>query len=608
LWVLKKYLYTLLGVAAVALLLSSCKDDYYDNTPDEPLRISVDTIRVGNKAQKATIGVVARDAGWAMTGSEDWCRVDPASGEAGITQVSVAFASNEGESALTRSAVFTFTSGGVEKSVVIEQSNTSIEPGRHPDRPINEAIFSELLDWYYNGEPHTVPPDYNQSFDDFYFNYLSHLTRNEHDGNYWSTGNTRYIYSYIDTVRTSLKNTAPLNYGMEFELTTGFNGRMAARILYVEPGSPADRAGLMRGNWFHKVNDVQLADGEVTDDLMYRYYYNRLIDSLVHPVAGMPQKLGMQTFRATPPMELLDEGHTVTLAPENFSGTPIFKTDVFRIERLPAAGGGTAGVGYMMYNRFDPEYRDELIREFATKFKNQDIDHFILDLRYNKSGSVEMAELLGNLLAGGVPGVAGKTFAQYVFDGKSPYAGRTATFEAEENSIAADNMTVFVLTSPHTAGASELLINALRGLDQSVVKLVMIGSVTQGMSAGMVKRTYIPEGGDLEYSAWIVAFRCYNEAGRNAQGGDYIYGLAPNGGMVSEWDRSNNGLNLKWSTSWGWKGQLGSTEDQLVQRAVDMIAGREMVPPANVVNASQRQRSGYPREFAFPANMTMTVD
>jgi C-terminal processing protease CtpA/Prc len=595
-------------VVAVALSLSSCKDDYYDNTPDEPLRISVDTIRVGNKAQKATIGVVARDAGWTMTGNEDWCAVTPAFGEVGITQVSVAFASNEGEEAQTRDAVFTFTSGGVEKIVVIEQSNTSIEPDRHPDRPINEAIFLELLDWYYNGEPRTVAPDYNQSFDDFYFNYLSHLTRNEHDGNYWSTGNTRYIYSYIDTVRTSLKNTAPLNYGMEFELTTGFDGKMTARILYVEPGSPADRAGLMRGNWFHKVNTLQLADGEVKDDLMYRYYYNRLIDSLVHPVAGKPQVLGMQTFRATPPMELLDEGRTVTLVPENFSGTPIFHTDIYSINHLPAAGEGEAGVGYMMYNRFDPEYRDELIREFVN-FKNSGIDNFILDLRYNKSGSVEMAELLGNLLVGGVPDVAGKTFAQYVFDAKSLYAaGRTATFKAEENSIAADNMTVFVLTSPHTAGASELLINALRGLDQSVVKLVMIGSVTQGMSAGMVKRTYVPEGGDLEYSAWITAFRCYNALGRNAQGGDYIYGLTPNGGMVSEWDRSNFGENLKWSTSWGWKGQLGSTEDQLVKRAVDMIVGREVIPTANVVNASQRQRSGYPREFAFPTNMTMTVD
>ncbi len=168
----------------MAVALSSCQDDYYDNTPNEPLRMSVDTIRVSNKPQKITLGVTARDAGWTMTGSEDWCTVDPESGEVGITQVAVTFASNEADDAQVRTAVFIFTSGGVEKSVAVEQSNTSIEPDRHADAPINEKILSELEKWYYNGEPNTVEADVNQSFDDFYFNYLSHLGRNEYDGNY----------------------------------------------------------------------------------------------------------------------------------------------------------------------------------------------------------------------------------------------------------------------------------------------------------------------------------------------------------------------------------------------------------------------------------------
>jgi hypothetical protein len=601
----KRYIHIILGVIAAAVLsLSSCGEDYYDNTPDEPLRVSVDTIVVGNAAREVTIGVVARDAAWTMTGSEDWCAVDPASGEIGIAQITVTFASNETEEAEIRTATFVFTSGGATKEVTVRQLNTSIEPDEHADNPVNKAIFGMLEQWYYNGEPRTASADFNQSFDDFYFNYLSHLSRNDADGNTWATGNTRYIYSYIDTVRTSLKNRVPLNYGMEFEIVD-FNGRMTARILYVEPGSPADKARLQRGDWFFKVNDVQLEGGSVNDDLKYPYYYNKVIDSLVHPKAGPPVKLGMQRLRATPPQDLLDEGRTVTITPEEFSGSPIFHSATYNLNRIAALGGGTVNTGYMMLNRFDSEYRDELIAEFAD-FKNDDLDNFILDLRYNKNGSVEMAELLGNLLVGGVDGVAGTTFADYVFDKGSPLAaGRRAVFATEANSLAVD--TVFVLTSPQTAGASELLINALRGIDQSVVKLVVIGGVTQGMSAGMVKRTYAPEGSDLEYSAWIVAFRCYNAAGVNARGGDYMYGLVPNGGEVSEWDRSNGGENLRWSTVWGWKGQEGATEDSLVEHAVDMIAGREQIPSGNVVNAAQRQRSGYPREFAFPTNMTMEI-
>ncbi len=592
----------------MAAALSSCKDDYYDNTPDEPLRVSVDTILVGNKVQKVTIGVAARDAGWTMTGSEDWCAVNPASGETGITQVTVTFTSNDGEDARSRTTTFTFTSGDRTKNVVVEQLNTpSIPlPNEHPDKPINEAIYEKLKAWYYNGEPESVSPDYNQSYDDFYFNYLSHLTRNEEfDGNIWSKNNERYIYSYIERnpVGTAAASKPRLNYGMEFDLGD-FDGRMVARILYVEPGSPAAAAGLKRGDWFYKVGNRNspLADGEVNDDLKYPFYYNRLIDSLVHPVRGESVKLGLLSYRAAPfPGALLDEGRSVTLTPAEHPNNPILNAQVIedkRNENSPVTGY----TGYLMYNSFDPAYKNELIAEF-TKFRNQPanqrIDKFILDLRYNKNGTVEMAELMGNLLVGDAKGVSGRTFASYKFNGKAPVADRTAKFASHPSGVGVD--TVFVLTSSHTAGASELLINALKGLGESTVKLVMIGDTTQGLAAGMVKQT--PGGLDpeWEYSAWMLAFRCYNDA----EEGNYQYGFVGNGGEVREWDNAN----IRWSDTWVWKGRLGSNEDALLKRAMDIITGLQPYPGGEVINATQQMRRlGYPREFCFPTNMTMTIE
>jgi hypothetical protein len=147
-----------------------------------------------------------------------------------------------------------------------------------------------------------------------------------------------------------------------------------------------------------------------------------------------------------------------------------------------------------------------------------------------------------------------------------------------------------------------LLINALRGLDQNVVKLVVVGETTAGLAAGMVKRT-VPdpnpnaEGGPWEYSAWILAFRCQNAEGL----GDYTYGLVPN----SEVNEMERGDNMKWSTTWEWKGTAGSTEDPLIKRAVDIIKGRQLMPAGVVVNAAKRSRTGAPREFCYPANMTI---
>lgn len=619
-----KYIFGGLIVVA-ALLAASCADDMYNNAPDEPLKLSVDTIRVGKKGQVATIGVTARDAAWTMEGSRSWCETSPGSGEKGLTRVTVTFTSNdpdETEGAVPRKTIFTFRSGDNEKIVVVEQLIVDIEPEQNPDAGINSLIHEQLEKWYYNGEPGDVRPDLNQNYENFYFNYLSHLRNNEDfEGKMWARGNERYIYSYIErnpvgTHAMNRKNNPRLNYGMEFDLVE-YNGRLVARILYVEPRSPAAAAGLKRGDWFWKVNNTQLVNASTPND-EFRYQYQRYIDSLVHPVAGVSLKLGMLSFRAAQET-LYDEKREVTITPRAHQNNPVIATQMFSRERLPAGSGLRNYVGYMMLNSFDSAYETEITDAFRNEFKNgiegEQLDSFILDLRYNKSGSVEMAELVGNLLAGNTTGViegrdgdedeeyvvAGRKFADYTFNGTASPPRTSAVFAAHEHGIKPG--TVYVLTSRNTAGAAELLINALRGLEQSVVKLVMIGEVTQGLAAGMVKRT-IPDPTDpgWEYSAWMLAFTTKNAAGQ----GNYTSGLVPNGGEVSEWTR---GENMKWSTEWKWKGEIGSTEDPLIRRAVEIIEGRQSTPTGSVViSTSKRSREGLPREFCFPTDMTIKVE
>jgi hypothetical protein len=600
-------------------ILTACKDDMYDNSPDEPLRLSVEQILVNFDEHSVTIGVTARDVGWSVTGVEPWYTVTPTSGDKGISQVTVTLASNDPETipdATTRTATLTFISGGAQKSVSIEQLALDQIPLPHEneDAAANKEIFKEIEEWYFNSEPTEVPEDTNQFYDDFFFNYLSHLKRNEGwDGGTWAMGNDRFIYSRVErnpagTAAAAATASSPppnLNYGMEFEMID-FSGIFAARILYVEPGSPAATAGLKRGDWFREVNDTRLGNWTSSTIAGFDYHFQPYIDTLVHPVPGHSSRLGMLTFRAAGGGQLLDEGIERTVTPSLHANNPLLGTpQVIVADRLEAAGGETTYTGYLTWNNFDPRWRNLLVQTFRDRFagrpEGEDLENVILDLRYNKHGSVEMAELMGSLLVGNVEGVAGKTFAEYTFN-NSTY-NRTVTFEAHPDGIAPK--TVFILTSRHTAGAAELLINALRGLEDgegnNIINLVVIGEVTQGLAGGMVKRT-VPDREDptREYSAWILSFRCKNDVGE----GDYVWGLVPN----SEVNELERGDNMKWLSTWEWKGVTGSTEDPLLKRAMDIVIGRQLMPTGVVGNAAKRSRTGYPREFCFPTDMTMDVN
>ena len=56
-------------------------------------------------------------------------------------------------------------------------------------------------------------------------------------------------------------------------------------------------------------------------------------------------------------------------------------------------------IGYLMYNGFVSDYDAQLNAVFG-EFKAQNIQHLILDLRYNPGGSVNTATALGSMITG----------------------------------------------------------------------------------------------------------------------------------------------------------------------------------------------------------------
>lgn len=564
----------------LAVLSVSCEDKMPDNSPKEPLELSRTSIIVGKDAVTAHIGVTARNSSWTLTGDEEWCRATPTTGDTGISNITITFLDNEADE--SRSATLTLIAGDIRKEVSLQQLSTNIiPPNQNAEYPVNEEIYKYLLKWYYwNEEVETTAADYNQGYKTFFENYLKTLKKNTTaDGNTWSKLQQRYLYSYItrNPRGTAAAGTAPLNYGMEFDLEN-YDGKLVGRVLYVMENSPAAKAGLKRGDWFYKINDVQMGAWENVD---WGYQYNRLIDTLVRPRQGESPKLGMLTFISYAGT-LRDDRQSITVSSENFRGSPI----------LHASIPQNTTAGYLFYNSFDPVYRNELIAEFGNSFRNKNLTHFILDLRYNRSGTVEMAKLMAELIL--PPEFNGQTFAQYEFNASLSSMNRTVPLEIHANSAAVK--TVFILTSKMTAGASELLINSLRGLKG--VDLVVIGDTTEGMNMGMVKCPFSTD--DYEYEAYPLAFKCYNAEGD----GDYEYGLNPNGGVINEWA----GNNVIWRDSFGWNPLNGGTQDALLEKAVSYIRGASIMPTNPVMNGSSGQRLGYPRTFSVQASMTMNIE
>ncbi|MDR2891230.1 MAG: hypothetical protein LBV18_06535 [Alistipes sp.] len=617
---LAKYMFPFSAAALIALSagVSSCRKDFYDNSPDDALKVSQTTVTVAGEPGSVRISVTSRFDSWSIAGAEQWLRVTPASGGKGITRVELTFDDNTAENALTRTATLIVSADGQERTIEVEQRTGPIEsPYEHADAGINAELYAELLEpWYYNSESwKDVRPDFNDSWNGFFERFLKGRKNNEPDGKRWVKvpeylkDDDRYLYSRIERHPAAApSNNVPLGFGMEFELAEGnrYNGTGAqdvvARILYVMPGSPAARAGLRRGDWFWSVEGEKMGSWEGKE--YNGMHFDRIIDSLARPIEGVSQTLGMPSFRSYDKM-FTDAGRTVTLTPERRSYNPIIYTNSNNVILLDNVRGEATRTGYMVCTAFDPDYRNEFVAEFARfadRPAGEELTHFILDLRYSKTGTAEMAELVGNLL---VPdAAAGRVFARYAFNkGAADARSKTVNFTPHANSLRLD--TVFILTSKHTAGAAELLINALSGLegggdeDDGIMKVVLVGQGTEGMSVGSVRREHVI--GDWRYQAHIAAFRSFNAAGFGEYGGGFL----PNGAKVDEWE----GDNIKWPDTWGWRGGEQSTEDPLLKETMQYVEGLLDVPIQPVgVNTQNTKRGGLYSRFAEFGIMTTETE
>ena len=273
-------------------------------------------------------------------------------------------------------------------------------------------------------------------------------------------------FSWMDTSATNLTNqlngvntVLGIRYSIFYADAAKVN--VILSVGYVLKGSPAEIAGIKRGDIIYKV------DGKnITVDNYGTILQNQTLSLELGKFAN-------NSFSST--------GKSVSVTKAVVQTNPILKDTVIEY--------GGKKVGYLCYIQFLTSFDDSL-RNVFNRFKNYKgtgIDELVLDLRYNGGGYVTSSDLLTALIVKDLPSKVGTVMNKKVFNA-------TYTAELQKNNNPADFVTnfksesanlgklsrLFVLTSNNTASASELIINNLKPFMQ----VYLIGEHTYGKNVG----------------------------------------------------------------------------------------------------------------------------
>ncbi|SHF23724.1 Peptidase family S41 [Bacteroides faecichinchillae] len=284
-------------------------------------------------------------------------------------------------------------------------------------------------------------------------------------------------YSFVDSVMETPLPTYGFDYSLvrSQDIDTAYN----ALVTYVIPGSPAEKAGLQRGNWIMKVDtsyiskkyETALLQGTQARDLVMGVWKE------VIPEVEEGEEEPEPVHKVVPNDITLKMG-----AAQIVEDNPFHKSKILDLS--------TGKVGYLMYNSFtagtkdDPEKYNNELREWSAELAQENINKVILDLRYNAGGTLDCVQLLSTILAPSYYLDQKMTFLEY--NDKNIDKDATLTFDQQllKNGKNLDLNTLIVLISGETAGAPEMLMN---NLNNKIQKLIGIGSSTKGQNVATEK-------------------------------------------------------------------------------------------------------------------------
>jgi len=397
-----------------------------------------------------------------------------------------------------------------------------------------------MRDWYYFNEQMPDPDPNNFTDIESYFYSLLYSPANPyvasvppaHSGpsDLWSFVMDKGSFSsYFD-------DGADTGFGLSTSFPSDNGGMYYLQIQDVDPASPAYAAGLRRGQHIAYING-QSVIGMKDDTVVAAIYASN---------AGQLLSLDTWDGGAFKHFDVRAASYTMTLV----QGVSVLTTP-----------SGTQA-GYVRLNAFvDSAGRD--LMSALTRFKNAGaVDSLIIDLRYDRGGSLKLAAGLVNQIVGA--NHEGLVLTQVRFNNKQSKLNDTVRFVAADF---AGWRTVYVLTGPDTCSASEFVINTLK----PYVNVVQIGATTCGKPFGFEPIVFDAPCDQKVFNA--ENFETFNANGE----GRYYAGLTPTCDAADDLAH-----------------EPGTAQETLTGMALSYIDTGRCTTPGGTMMAAQSLRSSAP--------------
>ncbi|MBR1668477.1 MAG: hypothetical protein IJ693_09385 [Bacteroidaceae bacterium] len=297
--------------------------------------------------------------------------------------------------------------------------------------------------------------------------FLADLTKRTGQADSWS-------YIEIDTLTSDSHSRGYFShvesYGMDFVLMTDPTGqttKQMLRVLTVYSGSPAERAGLLRGDFISAYDGYKISSNNIS--------------KLQKGVARSLEVCHMAVDETEGTFYWED---TVTVS---MSASEYVEDKAFPVSDIVNAEGTL--VGYLMCTRLldtptekgvasagSTVYRDELDRIMA-QMKNAGVAEMVLDLRLCNDGTLEMAQHLASYVVN--PASLHSTFAKTFWNEAYSANNQSLPYDVSVANLGLSR--VYVLVSSYTQGAAEWLIHSLQ-YSMGEENVILIGQSTKGQN------------------------------------------------------------------------------------------------------------------------------
>ncbi|RXF71009.1 S41 family peptidase [Arcticibacter tournemirensis] len=360
---------------------------------------------------------------------------------------------------------------------------------------------------------------------------ITRYAKNSYEYNKSYPNETKYSYIFDTDDANPVSYTLPAKSsvdlegnGYDFGFYVGLFGTEASyevRVLAVYKGSPAEKAGIKRGDVFTSINGIQVTAN-----------YTSSVEDFINAALFDASAVTLKVLKNT------GISSDVVLSRTSYKSNPIYRDSVYT--------SGAKKIGYLAFARFSTLTNAQPALDAAfNKFAVAGVTDLIVDFRYNGGGYVSTAQYLADLIAPSAinsrvmykeyfnstlqNGKASILKNQIFLVNEQPqyqngklltyadldYSANGNTYNFAKKGSLNNVQNIVFLVSGNTASASELVINSLKPY---ITGIQLIGEQTYGKPVGFFPITID------KYEVYFSMFESKNSEGQ----GEYYSGMEPN--------------------------------------------------------------------------------